>query len=52
MKLEKRVGQWRMIHMHFMLNAFQSEQGPDEDEGPFNLGDHTTLEHPLARSED
>ncbi len=49
LKLEKRGGEWRMIHMHFMLNAFQSSHGPDEDEGPLNLGDHTAPDHPLAR---
>ncbi len=49
LKLEKRGEEWRVLHMHFMLNSFQSNQGPDEDEGPLNLADHTTQAHPLAR---
>lgn len=49
LKLEKRGAEWRFVHMHFMLNAFQSRQGPNDDEGPLNLADNTTQEHPLAR---
>lgn len=48
LKTEKRGEDWRILHMHFMLNTFQSNHGPDGDEGPLNLADHTTQEHPLA----
>jgi hypothetical protein len=49
LKCTRRAGEWRIAHMVFMLNAFRSEQEPNGDEGPLNLGDHTSPSHPLAK---
>ncbi len=48
LKCTRRGHEWRIAHMVFMLNAFRSEQEPNAEEGPLNLGDHTSPSHPLS----
>ena len=49
LKCTRRGHEWRIAHMHFMLNAFRNAQEANADEGPLNLGDHTSPAHPLAK---
>ncbi|WP_156679506.1 nuclear transport factor 2 family protein [Sphingomonas profundi] len=37
--MERRGGVWRMTRLLFMLNQFQSHDGPPSDAGPINLAD-------------
>lgn len=48
MKLQRRDREWRLSHMHYMLNNFERHESKNSDEGPMNLADHTSMAHPCS----
>ncbi len=47
-QLARRGDEWRFTRLHYMFSNFQRTESPDTDEGPMNLGDNTSMTHPMT----
>lgn len=48
LRFQRRRGEWRFSGLLYMLNGIDRTEGPNTPEGPLNLGDDTSMSHPLA----